>query len=91
MLKATIAAVLILSSSAGLAQTTAPATAADVVAPQAKSKPPKPVCRTESVTGSMFPARTCHSGEEWKAIDSARAADADQMSHSRTGGGRPTN
>jgi hypothetical protein len=91
MMKVLIAAALVVSSSAGLAQTAAPAVSTDGASPKAKAKPPKPICRSLSVTGSMFPARSCHSKEEWVAIDAANAADADQMSNSRTRGGQPSN
>ncbi|TXC71505.1 hypothetical protein FSB78_11540 [Sphingomonas ginsenosidivorax] len=80
-MKMMIAIALILSSSAGLAQTAATGSAA------ANAKPPKPICRSEPVTGSIFPQRSCHSKEEWTAIDAANAANAERMSAARNAGG----
>ncbi|WP_380778792.1 hypothetical protein [Sphingomonas sp. R86520] len=83
-MKAIIAAVFIVSSIAGFAQT-APTAAppTDTTVALANAKPPKPICRRESVTGSNFQTRTCHSKEEWAAIDSENAANAERMSNSR--------
>lgn len=41
-------------------------------------KPPKEkkICRSEQTTGSYFAKRTCHTREEWKAIDSSNGDDA---------------
>ena len=86
-MKAWILAALVMGSSAALAQTNAPSSATGATAPAAKIKPPKPVCRSENTTGSMFPTRTCHSKEEWAAIDVANAANAERMSNSRNSAG----
>jgi len=87
-MKALMVAVLIIAPNAALAQT---ATSSDkpgaIVAP-AKMKPPKPICRSEDTTGSMFPTRTCHSKEEWTAIDATNAANAERMRNSRSSAGR---
>ncbi|MGN6620693.1 MAG: hypothetical protein ACTHKR_06490 [Sphingomonas sp.] len=42
------------------------------------AKPPKEkkICRSEQTTGSYLPKRTCHTAEEWKAIDGTNADDA---------------
>ncbi|MDQ0836966.1 hypothetical protein [Sphingomonas faeni] len=87
-MKVLIAATLIMASSAGATQTAAPPVPADATAPAAKSKPPKPVCRSEDKTGSMFPTRTCHSKEEWTAIDAANASNVERMSNARKSAGR---
>jgi hypothetical protein len=87
-MKALMAVVLMLGSSAGLAQTAAPSITTDVTASPAKAKPPKPICRSANTTGSMFPTRTCHSKEEWSAIDAANAANTERMSNARKGTGR---
>jgi hypothetical protein len=88
MMKGMIAAVLVASSAAGLAQTTAPVTMTDVAVPPVKAKPPKPICRSESVTGTHLSTQTCHSKEEWTLIDAQNAANAKRMSYLRDGAGR---
>jgi hypothetical protein len=53
-----------------LAQTdTAPATT-----PAAKPAKPKRVCREQDFTGSRMPQRTCHTADEWAAIDSGKVS-----------------
>jgi hypothetical protein len=83
-MKAMIAAALMVSSTAVFAQaTTTPAPSTDAADAPAKAKPLKPICRRESVTGSNFQTRTCHSKQEWAAIDAQNAADVERMSNSR--------
>ncbi len=84
-MKLMIAAALMLSSSAGLAQSAATGTpdATAVTTP----KPAKPVCRRAPVTGSNFSTRTCHSKDEWAAIDAANGANAERMSAARNAAG----
>lgn len=77
---------LIASAGAGMPQATTPQNSTTT----APAKPPKPICRSENVTGSIFPTRTCHSKEEWVAIDAANAADAERMSSARNSSGRMT-
>lgn len=74
-MKALMVAVLAISSSRAFAQTSAPSdnTAASVA--PTKVKLVKPICRTEAATGFRFTTRTCHSKEEWAAIDAANSAD----------------
>ncbi len=81
-MKALIAVALVLSSSAGLAQESVQNGAA-VSAPVKI----KPICRSEAVTGSNFPKRTCHSKEQWAAIDAATAVNTDRMLASRRASG----
>jgi hypothetical protein len=85
-MKALVAVALFLGSSAGATQIAAPLTPADAAPPTAKVKPPKPICRSEDKTGSMFPVKTCHSKEEWAAIDVANAANVERMSNARKAG-----
>ncbi len=85
-MKALITVALFLGSSAGATQIAAPSTPADTAAPTAKIKPPKPICRSEDKTGSMFPVKTCHSKEEWVAIDAANAANVERVSNARKAG-----
>lgn len=87
MMKAWIAAALV-GSSAALAQTNAPSSATGAAVPAAQIKPPKPVCRSETRTGSLFPTRTCHSKEEWAAIDDANTSSAERMSNMRNSAGQ---
>lgn len=52
----------------------------------------KKICRSERPTGSYFTKRTCHTREEWKAIDATNASDARLMRDrvgQPTGNGRP--
>ncbi len=84
-MKLMIAAALMLSSSAGLAQSTATGTPVGTAA--ATPKPDKPVCRRAPVTGSNFMTRTCHSKDEWAAIDAANGANAERMSAARNAAG----
>lgn len=42
----------------------------------AKSVKEKKICRSEQTTGSYFAKRTCHTRDEWKAIDAANADSA---------------
>lgn len=83
-----MAAALIMGSGTTLAQTNVPSSATGATASQAKTKPPKAICRSEDTTGSLFPTRTCHSKEEWSAIDAANAANAERIRNSRNGVGR---
>lgn len=39
----------------------------------------KKVCRSEQVTGSMMPKRTCHTRADWAAIDQANATVVQNM------------
>lgn len=87
-MKTLMAAAFVLWSSATFAQTNAPSDATGATAAPAKVKPPKPICRSENTTGSMFPTRTCHTKEEWAAIDAANAANAERMQNSRSTTGR---
>ena len=87
-MKPLMAVVVMLGSSAGLAQIAAPSIPTEVTASPAKAKPPKSICRSANTTGSMFPTRTCHSKEEWSAIDAANAANTERMSNARKGTGR---
>ena len=87
-MKASMAVALLMASSAGVAQTAPPSKTSDAAVPTAKAKPPKPICRREDTTGSLFPTRTCHSKEEWPAIDAANAANTERMSNARKGTGR---
>lgn len=85
-MKALIAAALIMGSGVSTAQTPMPTASTDSNAPAGKVKPPKPLCRNESTTGSMFAKKTCHSKEEWAAIDLANAADVERISNARKAG-----
>lgn len=86
-MKAWVVGALVMGSSAALAQTNARPSATGVALPAEKIKPPKPVCRSETRTGSIFPTRTCHLKEEWVAIDVANSANAERMSNSRNSTG----
>ncbi len=55
------------------------AATADVPAATAKPAKVKKVCRSESVIGSNIPATTCHTQDEWVAIDNATRANAREM------------
>jgi hypothetical protein len=79
---------LAVTSSVSFAQTSAPADTTAVSNAPTKMKPLKPICRSEDTTGSMFPTRTCHTKEEWTAIDAANAANAERMRNSRSSAGR---
>jgi hypothetical protein len=87
-MKALIVAALIISSSATFAQTSAPADKPSTDAAPTKVKTPKPICRSEETTGSMFPTRTCHSKQGWTAIDAANAANAERLRNSHGTAGR---
>ena len=84
-MKLMIAAAMMLSSSAGFAQSTASGASNTVAV--TTPKPAKPVCRKAPVTGSNFSTRTCHSKEEWAAIDAANGANAERMSAARNAAG----
>ena len=52
----------------------------------------KKVCRSEMPTGSYITKRTCHTADEWKAIDNANANTTRAMRDrvgQPTGNGRP--
>jgi hypothetical protein len=73
MLHIAIAALAVIAP--GQAQTSDPA-----------NPPPhkeKKICRSEDVTGSIMPRRTCHTAEEWQQIDKSRGVDENQMNHLR--------
>lgn len=42
----------------------------------AKPVKEKKICRSEQTTGSYFAKRTCHTRDEWKAIDAANTDNA---------------
>jgi hypothetical protein len=73
-MKAFLVVALAITSSVAFAQTSAPSDTTAASNAPAAMKPPKPICRTEATTGSRFTTRTCHSKEEWTAIDAANAA-----------------
>ncbi|TXC71252.1 hypothetical protein FSB78_10060 [Sphingomonas ginsenosidivorax] len=85
-----ITVALLLAPGVAAAQAIEPVAAppATSTQPAVKAKPPKPLCRKEDVTGSFFPARTCHTKEEWAAIDAANAQNAERMSATRNSGSR---
>jgi hypothetical protein len=85
-----ITVALLLAPGVAAAQAIEPAAAPQATStpPAVKTKPPKPICRKEDVTGSFFPARTCHTKEEWAAIDAANAQNAERMSAARNSGSR---
>lgn len=69
------------TQAAPLAVTTPAATTAPAEAPPAKPVEPKKICRSEEQLGTIFKKRTCHTQEEWDAIDAATRRDAeDKMS-----------
>ena len=47
--------------------------------PEPKAHKEKKICRTDSVTGSFIPKRTCRTAAEWQQIDAQNQADAQQM------------
>ncbi len=57
--------------------------------PAPKLEKVKKTCREEMATGSMFAKRTCHTADEWKAIDSQNEKNA-QDALSRRSLGRPS-
>ena len=81
-MKALMVAALIVLPNVALAQTTAPSDKSSAVLAPLKMKPPKPICRSEDTTGSMFPTRTCHTKEKWTAIDRANATNAERLRNS---------
>jgi hypothetical protein len=83
-LRVTIACMIaVAGTTATLAQET-PAAAPDV-------KPAKPhrVCRQDVATGSIMPRTTCHTKDEWAAIDASNQAQANQELMHRSGTGTP--
>ena len=68
ILSAMFAATILLAdttpAAAAAAATVSPATVAAAPAKDAKAAKPKMVCRTEAVTGSMFPKKTCYAVDE---------------------------
>lgn len=73
-MKAFMVVALAITSSVAFAQTSAPSDSTATSDAPATVKPQKPICRSETTTGSRFTTRTCHSKEEWTAIDAANAA-----------------
>jgi hypothetical protein len=55
---------------------TAPVLAQTDAAPAPAAKPAKPkrICREQDFTGSRMPQRTCHTADEWAAIDSGKVS-----------------
>lgn len=88
-MKTLIAVAMVFTPGLAVAQTTGAgaANSPTPTTPSAKTKPPKPICRKEDVTGSFFPARTCHTREEWAAIDAANAKNAERISAARNTSG----
>lgn len=87
-MKVLMVAALVIWSSATLAQTKAQSDTTGATAAPAKVKPPKPICRNEATTGSIFSTRTCYTKEDWVAIDAANAANIERMRSSRSVNGR---
>lgn len=87
-MEALMFAALFISLSAAFAQTNELSNKTSAAVAPIKVKPPKTICRSEDTTGSMFPTRTCHSKEEWTAIDAANAANAERLRNSRGAAGR---
>ncbi len=79
MRRLTVLAVACAIPGALLAQTATPAAAAE------KPVKEKKICRSEQVTGSLMPLRTCHTREEWGQIDAANRRVAEQFSNDRRG------
>lgn len=52
-------------AAATAAATVSPAPAAAAPAKAAKTEKPKLICKTESVTGSLMPKKTCYSSDEY--------------------------
>jgi hypothetical protein len=51
----------------------------------------KKICRSEQVTGSIMPKRTCHTAQEWAAIDAQNQANANAaLERARMIGGAAT-
>lgn len=82
-MKALMFAALFVSFSAAFAQTNESSSKTSATVAPIKVKSLKTICRSEDTTGSMFPTRTCHSKEEWTAIDAANAANAERLRNSR--------
>ena len=72
MLHITIAAFALIAP--GQAQTS------DAANPPHKEKK---ICRSEAVTGSIMPRRTCRTADEWRQIDKASGIDENQMDRLR--------
>lgn len=84
MLAATI--MLADATPAAAATTTPPASAAAAkpAAKATKTVPDKVICKTESVTGSLFPKKTCYSSSELAQRQQEERANLEkvqQMSH----------
>jgi uncharacterized protein (DUF2147 family) len=60
ILSAMFAATIMLADATPAAATAATAAAPAEAAKATKTEKPKMVCRTEAVTGSMFPKKTCY-------------------------------
>ncbi len=53
------------------------------VAPAAEKK----ICRSEQVTGSIFPKRVCHTKSEWVTVDEEQQRSAEQLQQRSRGNG----
>jgi hypothetical protein len=72
-----VAGVLFLASAAAAHQSP-PAPPAAAAADGQRPQTEKPICRSETPTGSRFPKRVCHTKAEWSAmtVDGAAALEA---------------
>jgi hypothetical protein len=71
---------------AGATIATAQDAPSSAAAPDAKPAKVHKICRQEVDTGSIMPHSTCHTKEEWAAIEAANRQQVDQMSMHRGGG-----
>ena len=61
-----VATIMLADTTPAVASAATTVTPAAVTAPAAKAKTDKPrlICRSESVTGSLFPKKTCYTSDE---------------------------
>jgi hypothetical protein len=56
-------------------------------ADKAVADPDKKICRSQEVTGSLFPKRVCHTKSEWAAVESDQERSAEQLQARSRGNG----
>lgn len=74
---------IIFMASAATAQQSVPATPATVGSAAKPMAAEKPICRSETSTGSRFSKKICHTKAEWSAMsaDGAAALEASRRPH----------
>ncbi len=79
MFAATILLAETTPAAATAATTVSPATVTATPAKAAKTEKPRLICKTEAVTGSMFPKKTCYSSDDLAQRKQEERANLERM------------